>query len=73
MNTNRDNDQLTLICHPYLFALKEGKEIYQDPMDYSLLLLQRNCTEVIKSPELRFRDIIKDSISLSAPFTMKQL
>lgn len=43
------NKVLALLCHPYLFALKEGN-IVQNPFDYSLLLMQRNCTEVIKSP-----------------------
>lgn len=71
MTNHRDSNQFTLICHPYLFALKEGKEIRQDPMDYSLLLLQRNCTEVIRSPKVHFGDILKDSVSLSAPFTMQ--
>jgi hypothetical protein len=32
-----------------MFALKEGGEIRQDLMDYSLLLLQRHCSEIMKS------------------------
>lgn len=44
------NKDLILLCHPYLFALKEGSDIRQDFLDYSLLLMQRNCSEVIKSP-----------------------
>lgn len=41
---------LSLLCHPYMFALKEGRGIGEDLMDYSLLLLQRNCIEVMHSP-----------------------
>lgn len=44
---------LGLICHPYLFALKEGQQIRHDMMDFSLLLLHRNCTEVIRSPRVK--------------------
>lgn len=47
---NNDNSILRVICHPYIFALKEGREIADNPLDYSLLLLQRNCTEILKSP-----------------------
>lgn len=47
--TSKVNKELALLCHPYLFALKEG-DISKNPFDYSLLLMQRNCTEVIKSP-----------------------
>lgn len=42
---------LKVICHPYLFALKEGHGIRKDLLDYSLLLLQRQCTEVIRAPQ----------------------
>lgn len=48
----QNQNSLETICHPYLFALKEGKQIQDDLMDYSLLLLQRNCSEVIRSPSL---------------------
>lgn len=51
----KQNSQLTLMCHPYMFALKEGQHIGQDMLDYSLLLLQRNCSEVINSPEAKKR------------------
>lgn len=61
----QNSNQLTIICHPYLFALKEGSKIKQDMMDYSLLLLQRNCSEVIKSPEAQQPKMtIVDSIPL---------
>lgn len=41
---------LITLCHPYIFALKEGQYFSNDLMDYSLLLLHRDCSEVIKSP-----------------------
>lgn len=37
--------------HPYIFVLKEGKEIHQDFLDYSLLLLQVGQPDIIPSPE----------------------
>ncbi len=45
------NQHLAVLCHPYLFALKEGRKIGDDLLDYSLLLLQRSCVEIIRSPE----------------------
>jgi hypothetical protein len=41
---------LMMMCHPYIFALKEGREISNDFFDYSLMLMQRNCSEIVKSP-----------------------
>lgn len=48
MMTNRND--LMMMCNPYIFALKEGREISKDFFDYSLMLMQRNCSEVVKSP-----------------------
>ena len=36
--------------HPYIFVLKEGKEIESDYLDYSLLLLQVGKPDVLRSP-----------------------
>lgn len=36
--------------HPYIFVLKEGKEIHQDFLDYSLLLLQVGQADILPSP-----------------------
>ena len=36
--------------HPYIFVLKEGKEIHQDFLDYSLLLLQVGHADILPSP-----------------------
>jgi hypothetical protein len=36
--------------HPYIFVLKEGKEIQQDFLDYSLLLLQVGQADILPSP-----------------------
>jgi hypothetical protein len=53
MTKQKINQELILLfCHPYTFALKEGQSIKEDPLDYSLLLLQRHCVEVIRSPLL---------------------
>jgi hypothetical protein len=38
------------IIHPYIFLLKEGNEIQDDFLDYSLLMLQVSHTETILSP-----------------------
>jgi hypothetical protein len=64
MKTQNPN-QLTIMCHPYLFALKEGQLIKEDMLDYSLLLLQRSCNEVIKSPKAQSpRMVVLDSIPM---------
>ena len=36
--------------HPYIFVLKEGKEIKDNFLDYSLLLLQVGPIDVLHSP-----------------------
>lgn len=41
---------LNHLLNPYLFVLKEGKEIQEDFLDYSLLLLQVGQPAVIPSP-----------------------
>lgn len=48
--SEREDTFLTMLCHPYVFALQEGAA-KGDPMDYSLLLLQRTCNEVVRSPK----------------------
>lgn len=48
---NQDNSLLGKLCYPYFFALKEGNEIQKNKIDYSLLLLQRQCIEVVESPK----------------------
>lgn len=42
--------ELKLILHPFVFVLKEGKEIKQDYLDYSLMMLQVGRPEILKSP-----------------------
>lgn len=46
-NSARD---LQILLHPYLFVLKEGKDIKDNLLDYSLHMLRINATEVINSP-----------------------
>jgi hypothetical protein len=36
--------------HPYIFVLKEGKEINKNFLDYSLLLLQVGQVDILPSP-----------------------
>lgn len=36
--------------HPYVFVLKEGTEIQEDFLDYSLLLLQVGQADILPSP-----------------------
>lgn len=36
--------------HPYIFVLKEGKEIHKNFLDYSLLLLQVGQVDILPSP-----------------------
>ncbi|MEM1282253.1 MAG: hypothetical protein AAGG81_01725 [Chlamydiota bacterium] len=51
MNEQHDsNKDLQSILHPYLFVLKEGVDIENDYLDYSLLMLHVSSTEVIHSP-----------------------
>jgi hypothetical protein len=49
----RNNKDLKLILHPYIFVLKEGHTIQNDLLDYSLIMLQVNCHEIIKSPKTK--------------------
>ena len=58
----KENNQLLLLCHPYMFALKEGRSIQHNLMDYSLLLLQRNCAEVVHSPSSPTRNIFINTL-----------
>jgi len=37
--------------HPYVFILKEGLEIHNDFLDYSLLLLHVGQADVLPSPK----------------------
>lgn len=41
------------ILHPYLFILKEGGQIKNDFLDYSLMMLLINSSETIKSPKTK--------------------
>lgn len=47
---NKLNTPLKNSLCPYLFALKEGKKIRQDYLDYSLMLIQIHNAEVIRAP-----------------------
>jgi hypothetical protein len=49
---NNFRKQLKVLLHPYAFVLKEGQGIKGDLMDYSLLILQLDCCDRLKSPSL---------------------
>lgn len=51
----QNQKDISLLLHPYLFVLKEGKEFQEDYLDYSLHMLMLNCPETIKSPEKRHK------------------
>ncbi len=53
----KNTKDLKLILHPYLFVLKAGKEIQDDYLDYSLLMLQLRCPETIRSPSKKTKAI----------------
>lgn len=48
---NKLSDQIKNQLHPYLFALKEGKSINKNFLDYSLMLIQVHNPEIIRSPK----------------------
>lgn len=48
---NKLKKQLNLLLHPYLFVLQEGKDIKEDFLDYSLMILQVGHAEILPSPK----------------------
>ena len=48
--TSRPINPLKSMLHPYIFVLKEGREIKQDFLDYSLMILMAHSTETLRSP-----------------------
>ena len=49
--SSRLHKDLKQILHPYFFVLKEGREIGNDFLDYTLVMLHANCVEVIRTPK----------------------
>lgn len=47
---NKSNDLQKPPFQPYLFALKEGKKIQSNFLDYTLLLIQVHNSEVMHGP-----------------------
>lgn len=41
------------ILHPYIFVLKEGAQIKENFLDYTLMILQVGKPEIIKSPTIK--------------------
>lgn len=52
MTSSKSRHHLKGILHPYVFFLKEGREIKEDFLDYSLMMLFINTSETIRSPEI---------------------
>ncbi len=51
MTSKKYPQNLRNFAFPYLFALKAGEDIAQNSLDYSLMMLQVSCPEVIRSPK----------------------
>lgn len=48
--SKRSRRDLSLLLHPFMFVLKHGEQIEQDPMNFSLTILHVNSPEIVKSP-----------------------
>lgn len=48
----------------YVFILREGKQISDDPMDYSVLMVHTNCYETLNSPAKELSSKKKKSVPL---------
>jgi len=46
------NNRLRSLIYPYTFVLQEGKRIKKNLLDYSLIIMLSESSEVIRSPEL---------------------
>lgn len=62
------NKEWKLILHPYIFVLKEGREINHNFLDYSLQILQVGCVETIRSPKTMKRGNAFVQTSRKRPF-----
>ena len=65
MSVPKQHDDLKLILHPYIFALKEGNNIRENPLDYTLMMLQVTCPEKIKSPTKRDLSVALSNLMLA--------
>ena len=48
---SESTNSLNGILHPFLFVLEEGREIKENPLDYSLRLMHLHAKEHIRSRE----------------------
>lgn len=53
INDNKNHTSKSII-QPYIFALKEGKNIKEDLLDYSLMMLQMSKPQIIKAPSVNY-------------------
>ena len=50
---DKSSKDLHSILNPYLFVLKEGKDIQDNYMDFSLIMLKISPPEVLNSPGVK--------------------
>lgn len=50
---SKPSNPLTTILHPYVFVLKEGGTIKKNFLDYSLMMLLVNSTEVLRDKDIQ--------------------
>lgn len=60
-----NNNERNPLLHPYIFVLKEGKEIKKDFLDYSLMMLFVH-PEIIKAKSLDQR-VVQQTLTLHVP------
>ncbi len=55
MSENPNNQHLRSLVYPYTFVLQEGKRIKKNLLDYSLMIMLSEPSEIIRSPEFDFK------------------
>ncbi len=61
----QNNNERNHLLHPYIFVLKEGKEIKKDFLDYSLMMLFVH-PEVLKAQK-RDQRVVQQTLTLHVP------
>lgn len=67
------SQNLKNLVYPYQFALKEGENITTDSLDYSLMMLQVDCSEVIRSPKPSVRVSNRKSLDKNRLNSLKKV
>jgi len=69
MATPKKNEHLKQMLHPYVFVLKEGSKIYENYLDYSLLMLQITSPEILPSPlKKKFNNPLNQPLFITSSF-----